>query len=553
MLGLLKKLHAENLFKNSVFLFGNLLLTTGCGFGALTLLTHVFSVQVVGLSGTAISGCVLVQNITQFGVADSIPRFLPVAKNRSALINTALTMVVLSTALVAVIFLVLPYARSFFALGGWIFAPVFVLAACVLGAEVVLGTVLVADRAADKMAAANVVPNLLGLAAPVGLVFLGGLGSFIARVVSDVASCVAYSTIIARRGHRFRPQLEFTGMREIVRFSGGMHMANLIGGLPQLLLPLIVFSRVGAKDAAYWGIAMSVAAFLFQLPGLVIRALLPEASYRPAERRHLFRRSTFLVTAIVLPALALAFLLSPFGLAIFFGPSYATGALGPLRWLIVAALVSMPLSVLGAILVVAKKSLMTTIANAVDAVVVLGLVELWARNVDEIAISWTIGELGNIVLFSIFAFLALREVDWRWEDLGGTQAESAVGPLPRDLSTARQLQGLGRLVAIAEQQRAAEEYDMWLRRHYSLNDTRGLFTVTALRAAEQQRAQTMGRAKSVRDDVASASSASPESTGPDASHRQAFDVLFKMAERQRSAEVSDPDYTQPPRGDYPYG
>jgi hypothetical protein len=296
---------------------------------------------------------------------------------------------------------------------------------------------------------------------------------------------------------------------------------------------------------------MSIATFLFQLPGLVIRALLPEASFRPAERRHLFRRSALLVPAIVLPALALAFFLAPVGLVIF-GRSYANGALGPLRWLIVAALVSMPLSVLGAILVVAKKSLMTTAANAVDAIVVLGLVQVWARNVDEIAICWTVGELGNIVLFAIFAVLALREVDWRWEDLGGTQAESTVRPLPRDLSAVRQLQGLDRLMAISEMQRAAEEYDAWLRRHYSLNDSRGLFTVTALRAAEQRRTQKMGRPTSVYGDIPAAPSAPPRPTGPDESSERAFDVLFKMAESQRSADLHDADYIRAPQGDYPY-
>lgn len=547
MFGFLGKLRSESLFKNTAFLFGNLVLTTGCGFGALTLLTHIFSVQIVGLSGTAMSGCVLVENITQLGVTYSLPRFLPTAKNRSALINTVLTTILLSTVLVAVVFLALPYTKSFFALGGWVFGLLFVLVPCVLATELVLGTVLVADRVAGKVASANVVPNLLGLAAPAALVFLGGLGAFIARAVSDVAACIFYSVIIARRGHKFRAQLDFTGMREIIRFSGGMHLANFIGGLPLLMLPLIVFSRVGSKEAAFWGIAMSIATFLFQLPSLTIRALLPEASHRPAERRQLFRRSALIVSAVVIPALALAFVLSPIALAIFGGP-YVAGALGPLRWLIVAALVSLPLSVLGAILVMAKKSLMTTIANAVDAIVVLGLVELWAKNVDQIAISWTIGELGNIVLFSIFAFMSLREVDWRWEDLGGAQAESAVDRIPMSLRATgqlqaltvtgqlqvltvnRQLEGLATLEAIAEQQRGGGAYDMGRRRPTSardgMNSTRGAPSST--RGAPRQSAET------------------------DASHQRAFNVLFDIAKRQRTTGWRDRRDPYDRDENYPY-
>jgi O-antigen/teichoic acid export membrane protein len=539
------------LLKNTAFLFGNLLLTTGCGFGALTLLTHLFSSSVVGLSGTAVSACILVQNITQLGVSNSLPRFFPTAQNRSALINTVLTTVLLATVLVAVVFLVLPYTRSFLALGGWIFVPFFILAAAVLAVEMVLGTVLVADRAVDKLAAASVAPNLLGLVAPAALVFLGGLGAFISRIVSDIANCIFYSVIIARRGHKFRFQLDFTGMGEVIRFSLGMHVANIIGGIPQLALPLIVFSRVGAKEAAYWGIAMSVAGFLFQLPGLVTRILLPEASHRPTERRHIFRRSAILIPAIVLPALALAFLLAPFGLTIF-GRSYATESLGPLRWLIVAAFISLPLSVLGSILVVAKKSAMLTIANAVDAIVVLGLVAVWATNDNQIAISWAVGEVGNVILFSFFVFAALREVGWHWEDLGGAYTDSAVRPIPESLSATGQLRALHVLASIAQQQQAAEEADTWLRRQYMLADTRGLFTLGALRAAELRREQEMAE-QSMRAAETDRSRSAPAPSGvSDASHQQAFDLLFKMAERQRAAGVFDPDHPLASRPDQPY-
>lgn len=548
MFGLLKKLRAENLFRNTAFLIGNLMLTTGTGFGALTLLTHFFPVADVGLSGTALSSCMLVQNVTQFGITYSLPRFLPGAKSRSDLINTVLTSILLSTLLSSIIFLALPYARTFFALGGWLFPPLFIFAACVLATEMVLGTVLVADRAADKMAKANVAPNLIGLAAPIGLMLLGSPGSFIARVASDITSCILYFRLIVKRGHRFRPQLNFTGMREMIRFSGGIHVANLIGGLPQLTLPLIVLSRVGAKDAAYWSIAMTIASFLFQLPSLVIRALLPEVSHRPSERRNLFRRSALLVPVVVLPALGLAFFLSPIGLAAF-GHSYVTGALGPLHWLIIAALVSMPLSVLGAILVVAKKSLMTTIANVVDAIVVIGMVELWAKNDNEIAVSWTVGEIGNILLFVLFAFLALREVHWRWEDLGGVQAVAIVGPLSRSISATGQLQGLARLVTLAEEQRTATDmYDMWVQRQYSLNDSRSLFAVTALRAAELRWAQNT----SVRDLASPRPSSSPQLTGSDEAHRQAFDVLHEIAERQRRVDFFDPSDVEGFGRDYPY-
>lgn len=543
-----RKLNADSLFKNSAFLIGNLLLGSACGFGSLTLLTRIFSVQAVGVSGTAISACVLVESITQFGLSYSLPRFLPTARNRVTLVNTALTTVLLSTVLASVIFLALPYARGLFVLGGWLFGPLFILSACVLAAETILSTVLVADRASDKMAVAGVVPNLLRLAAPPALVVLGNLGSFVSRVTSDSLSCAIFATLIARRGHRFRPQLDFTGTREIVRFSGGMYLAGIVGGLPQLLLPLIVFSRVGAKDAAFWGIAMSVATVLFQLPSMISQALLPEVSRRPAERRHLIGRSALLVTAVMLPALVIVYSFVPIGLAIF-GRSYVAGSAGPLRWLVIAAFVTMLNSVAGAVLLLAKKSVTMTIVNIVNAVVILGMVLLWARNVDEIAISWVVGDVCNTVFFFLSAFLALREVGWRWEDLGGAQVESAVAPVPLSHSRTRALPALDLLITIAQQQQEAQSH---FPHQYPLTDSRGLFTVMAFQAAERERADSLNRTGLAEHSVPPVREAPVPQFPTDREHAQAFDVLFTMARQQREARVIDPRHPQARGGQDPY-
>ena len=81
-----------------------------------------------------------------------------------------------------------------------------------------------------------------------------------------------------------------------------MYVATIIGGLPNVLLPIIVLSRVGPKESAYWSIAISISYLFFQLPSAINQALLPELSYRTTERRYLIRRSAFLITVAVVPA-----------------------------------------------------------------------------------------------------------------------------------------------------------------------------------------------------------------------------------------------------------
>jgi O-antigen/teichoic acid export membrane protein len=529
VLNLARRFFAESLFKNSAFLMVNLGISALCGYGSLALLTHIFTPRDIGLSATAVSGCSLVTFITQFGVTYSLPRYLPTAKNRTAMINTTLTTVLLSTLLGSIIFLALPFAKSLFALGGLLFGVAFVATCCLQAGQTVVSTVMIADRSADKVATFGMIPNLARVAAPPALSFLGALGAFVARVIADLFGFVTFAVLLARRGHKFRPVIDVAVTKEIAKFSAGMYVANIVGGMPQLLLPLIVFSRVGAGQSAYWSIAISIAAILFSLPSMVTSALLPEVSLRPTERRLLLRRSAYLITAIVVPALIIAFACAPYGLVLF-GPSYVAGTLTPLRWLIFAGFITMLNYVTGAILFIAKKSTMITIVNVVDAVIVLGLVMLWATNVTQIAMAWVIGDLGNTVLFGFFAFVALRQVGGRWEDLGGGAASNAA-PVPTSLSATSQLRALGMLVTLAEQQNAVDMYKPY---HNSLTDSQGLFSIVALQAAERQRQRFINESGTPPRDTPQP----PD--GSAAAHQQALELLFGMAERQRATGLTEP-------------
>jgi O-antigen/teichoic acid export membrane protein len=531
VLNLARRFFAESLFKNSAFLIVNLGVGAVCGYGSLTLLTRVFTVREVGLSATAFAACSLVTFITQFSVTYSLPRYLPTAKNRTAMINTMLTAVLLSTLIGSVIFLALPYAKNLFALGGIAFCVAFVVTCCLEAGQTVVSTVLIADRSADKVATYGVIPNLARLAAPPALSFLGALGAFIARVIAVFFGFVTFSTLLARKGHKFRLEIDVGVTKEIAKFSVGMYIANLIGGMPQLLLPLLVLSRVGASQAAYWSIAISIGSLVFSLPSMVTQALLPEVSLRPAERRVLLRRSALLITVIVVPALIVGFAGAPYLLALF-GRNYVNGTLIPLRWLMFAGLITMLNYVTGAILFIAKKSTMITIVNVVDAIIVLGLVMMWATNVSQVAIAWVIGDVGNTVLFGFFAFVALRQVGGRWEDLGGRVEPEVPVPATRtSLTATSQMRAVGQLVSLAEQQNTV---DMFRPYHNSLTDSQGLFSIVALQAAERQRQRFI-------DESEAAPGITPQTPEQStAEQHQALEVLFALAQQQRGTREHKP-------------
>ena len=424
--GSVRQIAGESLVRNSGFLVFNLVLSAACGYGALTLIARLYSIQAVGLSATAVSAGSLIVFVVQFGGNYSLPRFLPVSEHRMDLINTVLTASLIAAAAGAAIFLVLPVAVKLYALGGGLFAIAFLVATVVQAGEAQLGAVLIADRSSSRLAAANTVPNLIKLAAPAALLFLGAFGAYAARIVSDVVCFSVFGVVLARNGHRFRPALSLKATRELRSFTLGMYVAGLVGSLPLMILPLIILTRFGASQSAYWSVAITMASLLYQLPSTIGQALLPEVSHRPAERRHLVRRSALLVAAIVLPVLVIAYFAAPFGLLLF-GPHYVSHALGPLRWLIIAGFVTIMNYATGTVLFLAKKSLLISIVNVVDAVIVLGLALTWATGAQGVAISWLVGDVGNTVLFALFAFVAIRQVHGRWEDLGGPQAAPEQG------------------------------------------------------------------------------------------------------------------------------
>lgn len=497
----------ESLFRNATSLVLNLVIKAGSGYGGLVLITHLYSAQTVGLAAAAVSASSLVVGFTQFGTDFALPRYLPTSKNREALINTLHTGIVLSTPVVAVVFLLLPAAHKLYALGGWLFALIFIVVSISQAAATFLGMVLSSDRASTTLVTISIIPNSATLVAPPAFTVFGNLGAFIARSVGHLLSYIAFAVALVRRGHRFRLALHFDALRGIVRYSLGMYVASTIGGLPPLLLPIIVLSRLGADRTAYWSIAYTVAMLFYLLPAMLTRALMPEVSARPVERKLLLRKAALLIFALVFPALAIAYIFAPIALAVF-GHTYVSAASAALRWLIAAGFMTAINYLPGAILFLAKKSGAIITINVVNAVIVLALGAVWATNPREVAIAWFIGTVANTVLFWSFAYMALREVGYRLAELGRVSPASDT-PLPlrqafevlsdiaarqRMAESAKPAGSLTRafeaLSVIAERQREAGIQDP--SRYPQMTAPQGLFSVLMFQDSERARASEAG-------------------------------------------------------------
>lgn len=453
----MKEVAGESLIRNSAFLAFNVALTAVCGFASVSLLAHLYSAQAVGLSAAAVSAATLIASITQFGVNLSLPRFLPVSAYRSELINTVVTVTILSSVVGAIIFLVLPVAAKLYALGGVLFAGVFVVCTSLDAAETQLESVLIADRASHNITLASIVTNVVKVGAPVVLVSLGVTGAYISRIVVGTTAFVILAVVLGRRGHRFKPTLSLRATRELHRFSAGAYIGSLLGGLPLMVTPIIILIRFGPSQSAYWFTAVSIASLLYQLPGVVGRVLLAEAAQRASERKHLIYRATKLVAAVMFPVLAVAYIAAPLGLS-FFGKNYAAESLTPLRWLIIAGIGSVINSVSSTILYLAKKTFVIALINGIGAVAILGLASAWAHGASDVALCWLAGEVPHTALFIILAAYALHQVGHRWEHLGADDMQPAPWGAEQRSTPESQQAGLEMLFRLATLQATGPVY-----------------------------------------------------------------------------------------------
>jgi O-antigen/teichoic acid export membrane protein len=460
-----RRIGGDSVIRNSVSLLANLLISAACSYGAFVLVARLYSVQAVGLSATAISLGAFVVSLTQLGTNFSLPRFLPVSDHRAAVINTALTTTLIAALVGGIIALVLPVADKLFALGGAFFALAFLVATCVQTGEAVLGTVLIADRSSGTMTRANTIPNLIRLAAPSAFMFMGALGSYVARFISDVIAFFMFAGILARRGHRFRLAFDLAATRDLRSFSFGMYVVGTLGRLPLVTLPIVTLERFGVSQAAFWSVGITIATLLYQLPSMIGQALLPEAVQRPSERRRLLYRSALMTLGIVIPILLVAYLGAPLGLK-FFGARYVAGSLGTVRWLIISGFITILNYPPSTILILARKTVALSIIEIGTLVTVLGLALTWARNGEGVAISWVAGDIVGTVLVFSCAYFASRQVGGKWELLGDAVDNAGrPGTVPAGATPDSQRQALDVLLALAslQEQRTADDSSFFTR------------------------------------------------------------------------------------------
>lgn len=319
------------LYKNAIFLIANTVLIAGAGFLFWFIATNLYTEEEVGQALVLVGVATFLAILSQLGFGTGLIRFLPSTNNdRGKMVNTCLTIstivsILLAIAILATIDLWFPQGRQLMSLRALV--PIFILLVPLMVNAPIVDNVFVAGRRALYVLVKSIVYQGTRLVLPLVLIgFLGILGILASYVLAQiVALSLAFFILLPRLYPGFRPgpAIDRSVLNDIIHFSIGNHVAEVLAALPYPVILLIVSRLTGsAEEAAFFGIPWLIASLLFAVPLMSSISLYAEGShFEDRLYRDLLRTLRFIVPLLVAGILFLWFL-GHWVLSLF-GPRYA--------------------------------------------------------------------------------------------------------------------------------------------------------------------------------------------------------------------------------------
>jgi len=340
----LKGLLSIPLYSNACYLIADTVVVSLLGFAFWVLVAKLYTPAEVGLASATIAAVILLARLSGLGFGYGLIRFLPGAGERSnPLINSCFTIAGLTSLVTALVFITglnfwspaLAYIRQ------PIFSTSFVFVTVIYTLFLLIDQTFIARRRAKYVLFKNATAGLLKLAAAVALaVLLSTFGIFASwGLAIFVALAIALFQFLpqAQRGYVPIPTVCKKTVNDMIHFSLGNHIAELLWFAPLVLFPLLVINILGAETNAYFYIAWIIAQTLFTIPMAVSYSLFAEGSHEEGLLRANTIKSVKLCLLILVPAIVILLILSD-KLLLFFGRSYSESGVILLRILALSAI-----------------------------------------------------------------------------------------------------------------------------------------------------------------------------------------------------------------------
>lgn len=355
-------LHIKDpLYRNSIFLMANTVVTTGLGFFFWMIIARFYNNADVGLGAAIISAIGLLVSLSKLGFDVGLIRFLSKAEKPVELINSCLTIPVVVSLLIAVIFVIgvniwspaLTFIRE-----NILFAVAFIFFTAFLTLSSITDSIFIAKRRAGFVLSKNTIISLIKIALPFILVlFFRAFGIVSSLGIATAITVIIYLLIVLPRvqsGYKPMFKIDPSVIRDVRRYSISNYVIGLLGAAPSLIIPILIVNRLGAKDNAYFYMSSMIAGLLFIIPGAVAQSLFAEGSHFEDQLERNVRRSYKFIFILLIPAVILLLLCGKW-LLMAFGPGYSENGLLLLRVLAISSIFTGINSVYTTVLLVKRR------------------------------------------------------------------------------------------------------------------------------------------------------------------------------------------------------
>ncbi|MDP2685382.1 MAG: oligosaccharide flippase family protein, partial [bacterium] len=343
------------------------------------------------------------------GFGTGLIRFLPVSKQKNEKINTAFTLVCLAAIFLSIIYLIGLKTFSpklLFIRENIIFAILFILFVVFSSLNTISENVFIAYRSSKYILIKNTAFSIAKLALPILLISLGAYGIFASvGIASVVAVVLSLIFLILKFNYSINPTINKEVAKRMTKFSIGNYVAGFIGGLPIMVLPIIITNQLGPKFTAYYFMPMMIVSFLYIIPQATTRSLFAEGSHREGEVGKLFNKSLKLNAFLLLPAMMAVYFFGKYILLVF-GFEYAKQGTEFLQLLAISGTFIYINSVGGVLLNIRHQIKKLITINITSTLLILGLSYLLiSKELMGLGFAWIIGQA---IISVIYLYFLLR-------------------------------------------------------------------------------------------------------------------------------------------------
>ncbi len=400
---------SDSLYRNSIYLMLSTAIMAFFGFFFWMICTRLYTPEQVGIATILISVAGLISGFSILGLNVGLVRYLSHSDNKNSIINSSFTLNAIITVLLSVIFLLgLNFfsPKLLFLKSNLFYVVSFILFITILSLNNLIESIFIAYRSTKYILLKNSVLSITKLVLPLLLVAFSAYGIFTAV---GIANIIAFVLAICLLMYYFKYQpkisINIAAVKKIGTYSFVNYIAGFFGGLPVMLLPLIIINKIGAAEAGYFYIALMIANFLFIIPQATTQSLFAEGSYREEEMREHIKKSVKITTLILLPAILVIIFFGNY-ILLAFGKSYSIEAFRLLQIMVLSSVFIAINSTCGTILRVRNKIKELIVLGLFINIIILSLTYLFiGSKLFGIGAAWFVSQ---VVISIIYLYFVLR-------------------------------------------------------------------------------------------------------------------------------------------------